>query len=590
MSKSTLLLGSLCAAALLGGCATVTSQHVGRGEAINTSALPSCATLPHGSSAACDDRPPSSGTTENQPTSSSAGIAYFLPRQLARVTATRTHKTLDEKIKALIEAQGELEAAAAAITRLESAVRTTEEAIIEASDNDAGQAILTARLTAQKAELATARTTLTTRQTAVQTATNDVQATSASTDLKGPGAYNVILRIELLPPSADPAHAYRLNPNHSIFRDDEHKFAISPTGLLTSTEVIAADRTADILVEMATFAGALQAPGAAALPPGRRTARDRCVDAPNDYTGVVDFADPASVGTLNGELACLGVRAQVDGQVWSASTRPRPTSARGVDGIVYRQPVEVLVRIQRCRQTDRACDPDSHNWFVTEVIALALPQAGPISYVRQTGGFMTRSRYGMTFSNGILTNYDASRPSELLEIARTPMRLVQGAADGLSRVVSIRTGENNNRAALVNSEVALQTANAALRASGFNGQTTVINAQLSALNARHQFLLAQIDNRTARGQAETNAINQEYARQVALITGQTGLNTALLGFNQSQGSLLVGTNNTAAQVSASNLDLAAALLRDQDRRDTLYRCIAQQAGLGQPISPCLTGF
>ena len=55
-------------------------------------------------------------------------------------------------------------------------------------------------------------------------------------------------------------------------------------------------------------------------------------------------------------------------------------------------------------------------------------------------------------------SYDADRPSEALEVARTPMRLINGLFTGFSKIVSLRTGRNEQLSALSASELAtLQT-------------------------------------------------------------------------------------------------------------------------------------
>jgi hypothetical protein len=67
---------------------------------------------------------------------------------------------------------------------------------------------------------------------------------------------------------------------------------------------------------------------------------------------------------------------------------------------------------------------------------------------------MTRTAYKHTFKDGVLINYDADRPSEVLEFARTPVRLVDGLFNGVSKVISLRTGANADKVTLSASELA----------------------------------------------------------------------------------------------------------------------------------------
>ena len=206
--------------------------------------------------------------------------------------------------------------------------------------------------------------------------------------------YSVSLKIELLAPTADPVHGYRLNPRHSILRDDEHKIVISPAGLLTSTDITATDRTADIIAELATFAGAiLQGPAPGAARSDReRDKEKKCVGAPSEFTAVVDLADSVQVRQLNYNLQCIGARVlPLDLHLAQASKTFGNTGDR-FSGLVYRTPIDVFFTIEKCTLASAECKPDGTGWFPNEVLALSLPQAGPISYVRQDAGLHDKNQ------------------------------------------------------------------------------------------------------------------------------------------------------------------------------------------------------
>ncbi len=618
MTRFTLrLLAATVGTALLGGCATVSSEHVGLGNELDTAAEP------------CIGQNPPAGcrTLDVKAQRASAGIAYFLPRQLARVTVSRSRRKVDEAIKAVLTAQAEVEETKAEVAAASAAIEEVGNMIVRTKpDDEEGRAILKGRLAKHEGELKAAKDALPDKKAALETAKNDLKAITnpGSTQEVGPGNYKVTLKIELLAPSADPAQAYRLSPRHSVFRDDEHKLVVSPAGLLTSTETIAVDRTADIAVELATFAGAVFRGGAAAMvkgrnePPAAPADEDPCTVAPNEYTGIADFNDPGDVAKLNSHLECFGVRAKVVGRQWPQESRPIPATNKpkaGIEGIVYRSPVEVQVAIERCVRIGGKCAEVDEQWFPTEVIALALPQAGPISYVKQDAGFMTKTRYGLAFKDGILTEYAASRPSELLQIAATPMRIVHGVFDGASQMISLRTGRNNALAGLTNSQLTRLQSDINLRAGGINGQRTISEAELALIGAQQELERAPIVGQTALAQAqiaalqqqyalqaapflgqqtvsaaELTALNQLYALQGAPLTGQMGLNNLQLSLLQSQTGLALGQNNAQAQLSANNLALMVALMRDQARSDALNRCVAAMVGMGQPVDSCLAGF
>jgi hypothetical protein len=725
-------------ATVLAGCQTVTSRHVEPDVTLDSRATSADGGVDR---TALEADVNARGTADA--TASSAGITYFLPRQLARVTATRTDLRLEALIAGVVKAQSELDSARATLTAARAALTSTEQSIINGAGGAPAQAILATRIATHQAEVDAATRALAGKQdaldkakallrvsAAVVTAQTEVDAQLADrasvaehirqtnisitagrdaegriTDLRNtldarnaeltsasesespdqarvaqatiaadmarravdnaqaaidrlptlrarlatlegqstgltqvnsngrtarevaldlarstfttvtgaeppsanaPPRFKVTLKLELLAPTADPANAYRLSPRHSVLRDDTHDFVVSPGGLLTSTNTIAVDRTADILVEIGTFAGAisgLSAGGGAGIMAldGGADEPEPCREVPNEFTGVVDFTNMTAVAQLNAHMECLGVRTQVTGQAWSNSGRPVSNASRGIDGIVYRNPVEVEVQIEKCFDINGACRAGSPDWRVTEVIALALPQAGPISYVPQDAGFMTRTQYELAFKDGILTSYDASRPSEVFHAVAAPMRIVEGVFAGASRVLSLRTGQNTALAELSASELAVLNANIGLQAGQINGQTTLSNARVAALNAEFALRAAQLGGETGLTNAQTTALNAEYALRLAQINGETGvqtaqtnsqtsLNTGQLSFLQSQVTLATGSNSAAAQLLASDLALTVAQLRDQARREALSRCIAQQQSLGAPIDACLVGL
>jgi hypothetical protein len=195
----------------------------------------------------------------------SPGIAYFLPRQLARVTANRIDPKLDEAVKALLKAEQEVRDTEAGIEAAEAGIEATEDLIIRDRGGDDVKAILEDRLAAHKTALAKATEALPGNKAEVERARANIIAVAeaAGNTSRGPGAWKVTMKIELLAPSADPDQAYRLTPRHSVLRDDEHKLVISPAGLLTSADTVAVDRTADILVEIAAAAGVAMGSGLA---------------------------------------------------------------------------------------------------------------------------------------------------------------------------------------------------------------------------------------------------------------------------------------------------------------------------------------
>ena len=508
--------------------------------------------------------PTSASANEDQKFSQSqSGIAYFLPRQLAKVIAKRTSKSLAEALTELGKVEVALAAAKAAMTAAKGAINLTTDQRVAATD-DGARRLLDERLADQKLALKTAETTVGEKEQAVTEAKK--KATAAAQPQLGDAAaeYNVSVKIEMLPPSADPKYGYRLNPKHSWLRDDKHKVVVSAGGLLTSTDIVAEDRTGDVIVDLATFAGAIMTN----IPPARsqsgKKETARCDGAPDELSAVVDFADPKSIAALNDELQCIGARL-IPANEQRALVQRDPAKGNRIDGIAYRTPVEVFIRIERCTRNKPKdavpqCSPES-GWFPTEIVALSLPQAGPISYVRQDAGIFTKTTYKNGFSNGILVDYDANRPSEVANLAALPLRVLNGIFDGASQIISLRTGKTKKLTDLTAAELALLQEQAKLQAQPLSAAKGLSEAELALQQAQLNILLNRLGGGTQISQAELSLIN-------------------------AQGGLLTGANTNAAQLSASALGLQVALGRDAATRDAIFKCVGEKTLAGESILGC----
>lgn len=411
--------------ALLSGCATVSSEPVGV-------------------------------TVQTRPDGKAAikpGLTYYLPRQLVKLTVVKSELEAKTLLKTQNETAAAAETATASRMKIKADIAAIEDKIYTARDNASVSAILNANRDKLNEALTAAKTAENEAKTAAQAASAAVIAFRPSTP-DGTGKESV-LTVELLPMAPDPAYAFRVDPKHSIFRDDQHKIALTPSGLLTSTDIVAADRTADILAQIAVVAGYAAGGGGRPLfendPPANQT-DDPCAKAPDKVVSIVDLADADERERFNADVQCLGIRIDLADEAEdypkgldSVSDAPR------LAGIYYRPSVNATVRVSYC--ANPVCLGED-GWFLKDTLNVPLPQFGAISPVPQRSGFMTRTAYKNTFKDGILVNYDADRPSELLEVARTPVRLVDGFFDGFSKIISLRTGANTDRVNLSASELA----------------------------------------------------------------------------------------------------------------------------------------
>lgn len=554
-----------------------------------------------GACATVESRLPTTAEGE-MPVGANDGVSYFLPRQLATVTAKRTESRLSKAVGAVTKAQTAVAEAEAAVAAAEAEVTRSRSALIASPDNDTSRNLLNVQLSDAQADARTARKTLEAKQVALKTATDGLTTAAGASRSAGPGAYDVALSITLQEPTGDPRQHFRLNPQHSIFRDDEAKFKISKSGLLASSTIMATDRTGEIILDIAAFAGAIKGPLFDPLAPrdGEQQIKECTAEAPDELVTVVDFADADQVLTLNNDLQCLGVRLSVE-QLLSAASKRAPSSntAGVINGILYRTPSEVQIRIEKCVLKTGACDATT-GWYTTQILALMLPQAGPINVLPHQAGLFTKTKYSHSFDAGILTDYDSSRPSELAYAAGLPMRIIQSAADAGSKILSIRTGQTNNLATLSAAQLAYANALSGQQVGGVTNQRQLAEAQLQLITAQFAQQAGSINGERTLSEANLALLRAYFAQQAAAAEGQRTLTLSDLALLQAQGqlrsaavtgqtqltieqlALLAATNNltiaqgnTAPQLSTAELNALFARMSIENRRALLNQCVAQ---------------
>ena len=550
-------------------------------------ALSGCATVTTKPMDSADAHDPGSSFNVNGG-SPGEGIAYFLPRQLAQVTVTRVKqadvklpKQMADAIAAQAKAQDAVDAATAAVADTAAGVSAAENAIVAADAvSSDGLTILKARLTKQQTDLASAKADLVKAQANFSSATDAIKALDLSAGAAPPAPpkqdYLATVEITLLPPSADPAHGFRLNPNHSWLRDDTHHLAIANTGLLTNSNIVAVDRTGDVIVALAQAAGAVSTLAGVPVPekgpaPSAQPPTDECLHVPDKVTLIVDFASSAEVNdAANKRLHCMGVRFEIASPS-AAPANPVKKSTRAFDGIAYRTPVEQWVAIQVCAKDEiKDCNPINTSaidtadpvWRTSQVVALKLPQAGPISYLPQNAGFFTRTSYDVAFQDGMLTSYDDDRPSEVLQVVGLPIRVIDGLFDGVSHVISLRTGVAK-------------------------AQTSLSQAQTDQLSAQYDLLVARIKGSTTITDAQKASLESQVALAKAGLTGQGSLADAQAALLQQQTNLIVAQTNAPTTILDNQVTNTVQALRDQAKLEQIRTCLAAQRAAGQAIDSCL---
>ncbi|WP_339692140.1 hypothetical protein [uncultured Parasphingorhabdus sp.] len=297
--------------------------------------------------------------------------------------------------------------------------------------------------------------------------------------------YSYDVKLELQPFSPDPSARFVANLSHNILRDDEQKFMVSSDGLLSSANVTAADRTGDVIVELA---GAFAAFGGGSLPVARsKVVGEEPVAPVNCDTPIKDFRyifDPISEDErkkVNDELNRANWPFFVDAEVknlleqrsdaeapsrkvplltsntfdHSGNCKKEPIQnasqqklqlCQPVDGLLYRTALPATITIRQCVG---GCNLSQRTPGVPVQGALvALPQAGPVSYIPLRSSAFVKTVDNIVFDKGMLTSWEANRPSEVLEIVRLPIRLLKAVISVPAEILQLRVNYSSQAESL----------------------------------------------------------------------------------------------------------------------------------------------
>lgn len=398
------------------------------------------------------------------PRSVQKGVAYFLPKQKLRITAVRTIKPLPDLAKARKDyaeartkrdgadaaARASAAAAAAADAEVEALKKTTpppSPAVIAAAEQRAAQATLDARADAAALAAATA---------AFAKADAELALRLEEPHLKTVPETKIELKI--LDAEPDPEALYYATPRHGITRDDTLKIVVGPNGLLASSNVVAEDRTDEIIVEAAGAAALfLRGPSGVALSSARTAAPKTEKECPRENTEpltfeiVVDPADLADTANTAGTAdkadtakaadtaktakaakarleACFGYRITAEPAVYEKSNfamEARPS----YPGYAYRARIPWTITLSRYHgpdcKGDENCKSDEKDFVVEKAIVALLPNGGPVAYIPIKAAPFVKTVNDVTFKDGSIASWDNTRPSEALEAVRLPVKVAK---------------------------------------------------------------------------------------------------------------------------------------------------------------------
>jgi hypothetical protein len=278
-------------------------------------------------------------------------------------------------------------------------------------------------------------------------------------------------KMELLPPAADLRQRFVADLAHSPLRDDDVKLAVNSSGLLTSANVIATDRTADIIVELA---GAIGQFGGSDLAAQSADAAELSATCPDDIPKFIYQFDPVTeTPKINEELSKADFPFQVETRLPNCGTDCAPGSNRRTiidpdrvghnrgkavslneaalhrgrwGALFYATPSPVTLVLRQCEKPGKDCT--KAKMIPVDAAQVMLPQAGPVSYIPMQSSAFVKTVNDATFDNGMLTAWNASRPSELLEVVRLPVRVLTSVISVPAQILSLRVNLSDQERAL----------------------------------------------------------------------------------------------------------------------------------------------
>lgn len=365
------------------------------------------------------------------------GVTYFLPTRWARLTATRTLTDLPAAQRAVDAAR----IAHAAALQEREAAKVAHDALLADQTHASDPALRTAYqgdVDKAAAKLRAAENRLERLRGVLQTA----EATATEIEARG-AKCTFAAKVELMPSQADPAFRFVALPRHNILRDDTATLRVTPAGLLSSANAVAVDRTGDVIVELAGAAGAFGGVDKQTL-----TAEEtavQCASLPRQVVQVFDpVTDEAAVNTAL-ETASFPIRIRV---ALPPTAPTRPTTAAAVEprlredangALYYRTPTPVLLTIVQ---------QHGAGWLPVDAAILALPQAGPVSYIPMNSAAFVRTANDVSFSDGVIASWTNERPSELLEVVRLPVKVAQALISVPAQLLQLRVNYSSQAEAL----------------------------------------------------------------------------------------------------------------------------------------------
>lgn len=416
-----------------------------------------------------------------------SGVTYYLPKRDIKITAERKLLKKDDLQKVIATKKTELETVSASIKTLEASIKTANDRLKIASVQASADAVATLK---EELAIATADLELAKgRKTSVDTEIKTAEASLRILEVAPANscAFSYSAAIELLAPVADTRVRLVADAFHSPLRDDDTKLAVNAAGLFSTANVVAADRTGDILVEIASAFSGLGGAGdpLAAFDGGSQLADPgECAKLPTKFAYRLDPSSAAERSAVNGELKVAGFpfRVQVPAMAngydgansiadrqrigGSAQDKTYPINDalrhQGMNGaLFYRTALPQTIILRQCT-TGTQCAPEGADSVPIDATITMLPQIGPVSYIPMRSSAFVKTVDDVVFDNGMLVSWNASRPSEVLEVVRLPVKILKSIVSVPAEIFKLRIDLSDQQKGLAASQQAQMAAQAKL--------------------------------------------------------------------------------------------------------------------------------
>lgn len=416
-----------------------------------------------------------------------SGVTYYLPKRDIKVTAERKLLKKDDLQKVIATKKTELETVSASIKTLEASIKTANDRLKIASVQTSADAVATLKeeLAIATADLEIAKGRKTSVDTEIKTAEASLRILEAAP--ANSCAFSYSAAIELLAPVADTRVRLVADAFHSPLRDDDTKLAVNASGLFSTANVVAADRTGDILVEIASAFSGLGGAGdqLAAFDGGSQLADPgECAKLPTKFAYRLDPSNSAERDKANGELKDAGFpfRVQVPAMAnsydvadtiadrqrigGSAQDKTYPIDDalrhQGMNGaLFYRTALPQTIILRQCT-TGTQCAAEGADSVPIDATITMLPQIGPVSYIPMRSSAFVKTVDDVVFDNGMLVSWNASRPSEVLEVVRLPVKILKSIVSVPAEIFKLRIDLSDQQKGLAASQQAQMAAQAKL--------------------------------------------------------------------------------------------------------------------------------